>query len=236
MNYVISDIHGCYRQYMKMLGKIGFADDDKLYVLGDVVDRGPEPIEVLMDMSVRANVIPIMGNHEYIAYFILKQLLLEFTDKNLVQHFVGGIADFYQKIGAWVKIGGKSTLEGFGKLPQDDREAVVDYLSEFSLYEIVEVNGKNFILTHSGPPRMTENIDRLDAFDFATSKTDYDKVYFKDAFTVTGHIPTFRIDETCRGRIYRKNNHIAIDTGAPFIKAGGALSCICLDTDEEFYV
>jgi serine/threonine protein phosphatase 1 len=58
MIYVMSDIHGCYRQYMTMLEKIEFADDDLLYVLGDVVDRGPQPMEVLMDMSMRANVIP----------------------------------------------------------------------------------------------------------------------------------------------------------------------------------
>lgn len=49
MRYIISDIHGCYDQYRALLKKIHFSDTDELYVLGDVVDRGPEPIKVLQD-------------------------------------------------------------------------------------------------------------------------------------------------------------------------------------------
>jgi serine/threonine protein phosphatase 1 len=45
--------------------------------------------------------------------------------------------------------------------------------------------------------------------------------------------PTFVIGEEWRGRIYRRHNHIAIGTGAVF---GETLACLCLDTDEEFYV
>ncbi len=46
MKYVISDIHGCYREYLALLDKIHFSADDWLYVLGDAADRGPEPIKV----------------------------------------------------------------------------------------------------------------------------------------------------------------------------------------------
>ncbi len=53
MRYVISDIHGCYEQYRLLLEKIRFSDNDRLYVLGDAVDRGPEPIKVLQDMMRR---------------------------------------------------------------------------------------------------------------------------------------------------------------------------------------
>lgn len=53
MRYVISDIHGCYEQYRLLLEKIRFSDNDELYVLGDAVDRGPEPIKVLQDMMRR---------------------------------------------------------------------------------------------------------------------------------------------------------------------------------------
>lgn len=67
MIYVISDIHGCYHEYIELLKKINFCDEDELYVLGDVVDRGPDPIKVLQDMMLRANVYPILGNHDYMA-------------------------------------------------------------------------------------------------------------------------------------------------------------------------
>ena len=42
MTYVMSDIHGCYDKYQSMLAAIHFAADDTLYVLGDVLDRGPD--------------------------------------------------------------------------------------------------------------------------------------------------------------------------------------------------
>ena len=40
MIYVMSDLHGCYQEYLKALKAIDFQDDDQLFVLGDVVDRG----------------------------------------------------------------------------------------------------------------------------------------------------------------------------------------------------
>ena len=64
MNYVISDIHGEYELFMKMLEKIKFQDTDTLYILGDILDRGPNPIRVLRKLMEMPNVIPIVGNHE----------------------------------------------------------------------------------------------------------------------------------------------------------------------------
>ena len=72
MIYAVSDIHGCYEQYQEILDKIGFSAADMLYVLGDVLDRGPQPIRILEDMAGRYNVIPIIGNHEYMALSVLK--------------------------------------------------------------------------------------------------------------------------------------------------------------------
>ncbi|MBR6834691.1 MAG: metallophosphoesterase, partial [Oscillospiraceae bacterium] len=53
MVYVMSDIHGEYDKYRRMLEKIRFSDNDILYILGDVVDRGPEPAKILLDMMKR---------------------------------------------------------------------------------------------------------------------------------------------------------------------------------------
>ena len=50
MHYVISDIHGCYEQYKQMLNLIGFNKNDILYVNGDVLDRGENPIGVFEHM------------------------------------------------------------------------------------------------------------------------------------------------------------------------------------------
>lgn len=61
--YVISDIHGNYNAYMDMLKKIQFDDDDILYILGDILDRGPNPIQVILDVMKRPNVEMLAGNH-----------------------------------------------------------------------------------------------------------------------------------------------------------------------------
>jgi len=42
MIYVMSDIHGQAGAFYKMLKKICFSDNDQMYVLGDVIDRGPD--------------------------------------------------------------------------------------------------------------------------------------------------------------------------------------------------
>lgn len=38
MKYIMSDIHGCYEEYIELLEKIGFSEEDQLYVLGDTVE------------------------------------------------------------------------------------------------------------------------------------------------------------------------------------------------------
>ena len=44
MIYVISDIHGHYDEFMKMLKMIDFKDEDILYVLGDCIDKGSKSV------------------------------------------------------------------------------------------------------------------------------------------------------------------------------------------------
>ena len=64
MIYCMADIHGAYDRYLAMLQTIHFCDDDTLYVIGDVIDRGHQSIEVVLDMISRSNVVFLRGNHE----------------------------------------------------------------------------------------------------------------------------------------------------------------------------
>ena len=65
MIYVMSDIHGCGKAYHEILRKIKFCDTDHLYILGDVIDRGPDGISTLEDIMRRKNVTMLLGNHEH---------------------------------------------------------------------------------------------------------------------------------------------------------------------------
>lgn len=56
MIYVMSDLHGCFEEYKRMLEKIDFKESDTLYILGDIVDRGSQSIQILQDKIGRAHV------------------------------------------------------------------------------------------------------------------------------------------------------------------------------------
>ena len=64
MRYVISDIHGKYDLFMRLMDKVGFSDSDTLYVCGDVIDKGEEPIRLLKTVLGMKNTRMIIGNHE----------------------------------------------------------------------------------------------------------------------------------------------------------------------------
>ena len=47
MIYVMSDIHGEKEKFDTVMKKINLTEDDKLYILGDVIDRGNDGIQNL---------------------------------------------------------------------------------------------------------------------------------------------------------------------------------------------
>ena len=53
MNYVCADIHGRWDKYQAMLDDLNLGEDDKLYILGDVIDRGEDGIRILQDIMKR---------------------------------------------------------------------------------------------------------------------------------------------------------------------------------------
>ena len=232
MTFVISDIHGCYDQYIALLQKIALSSQDTLYILGDVLDRGPAPFKVLQDMMNRSNVFPILGNHDFVAAVCLKELSKEITDESLDRldkNMLGVISD-------WLSDGGATTLKEFRSLSPKGRADVMDYLGEFSLAEEIIVDGKTYILAHArlGNFAPDKSLGDYSLEELAFGRTDYTSQLFNDKYLVTGHTPTSLIPGNSKpDYIYRNNNHIAIDCGCVF---GGRLGAICLDTGDEFYV
>lgn len=64
MMYVISDIHGNLKLVNEILRKIDLKDSNELYVLGDMMDRHPHGIEIMMILMNMPNAKVILGNHE----------------------------------------------------------------------------------------------------------------------------------------------------------------------------
>ena len=234
MIYFISDIHGCYKEYMELLEKISFSDEDELYVLGDVTDRGPEPMKVLQDMMQRANVYPILGNHDYMALINLKKFTVEIREDNVETHLSQkDIMDFFY----WQDDGGKTTVETFKKLSLEEKLDILEYLEEFSLFEEVFSNGRRYVCVHGDLHGFSEEkeLDEYHLKDFIFYRADYDKRYFQDknTFLVTGHTPTMLLNEDGKPQVYEKNGHIAIDCGCVY---GKHLAAYCVETGKVTYV
>lgn len=147
MKYIVSDIHGCYGQYLALLDKIHFSGEDELYVLGDVVDRGPEPIKTLQDMMRRPNVVFILGNHDFIMYSLMKTLAVEITEENRDSHLT---REVMLALNLWLQDGGQITMEKFRRLPHTEMTDILDYIEGASLYEVIGHNGKEYRLVHAG--------------------------------------------------------------------------------------
>lgn len=222
MTYVISDIHGNYGKLKEMLEKIRFSDDDLLYILGDMVDVGDEPIEVLLDFSMRSNVYPIIGECDLRA----AKLLSAFDKMSR-----GGEPDeeCIAEMSVWVNEGGKPTLEGFRILDDDMKEGIIDYLTDCTLYEELTVNGKDYLLVHAGIADFSPDTDMDDyqPEDFVSEPLDSGRRYFEDKTLIVGHTPTES------GKIEYGNGSIMIDCGASY---GGKLACLRLEDGKEFYV
>jgi len=67
MDYIIGDVQGCYDTLQKLLKKINFREDkDRLFFLGDVVNRGNKSLETLRFIySLKENANMILGNHDF---------------------------------------------------------------------------------------------------------------------------------------------------------------------------
>ena len=70
--YVVSDVHGYAGDLRRGLEEIRFGEDDELWILGDLMDRGPDGIGTLdLVMSLQKDapdrVHVLMGNHEILA-------------------------------------------------------------------------------------------------------------------------------------------------------------------------
>ncbi len=233
MQYVIADIHGCYDSFLKLLDKIHFSEEDILYVLGDSVDRGPEPIRLLMDLSMRPNVYHIMGNHEFMALTCLKKMMVEITEENCETQLDGDDIRSYLH---WLRDGGETTAEQFRKLTADEQEALIEYMEEMSLYEIAQTKKGTFALVHAGISDFVQGKAMSDytETELLFQRSDYERRYFEHAVLVTGHTPVQTLSDKNPPEVLflKQSNQIAVDCGKCY---GGRLACVCLDTLEVYY-
>lgn len=135
-SFVIGDIHGNYKPMMELFGKAGLDyKNDILISLGDVVDRGPEPVRVVSELMKLPKLIYILGNHDYWCLEYLR------TGK--------ATAD-------WLYQGGTTTINDYLKHPGEaDRHK--DFYADARLFYIDE---KNRLFVHAGFDRFRPFADQ----------------------------------------------------------------------------
>jgi len=229
----MSDLHGNYSTYMMMLKKINFSDEDMLYILGDILDRGPSPIKIILDLMNRKNVEVIAGNHCVMAMECFEFLLQEITEESITN--IGD--EMIEKLLNWQQNGSVTTIDEFHKCDKNTQKEIVDFISDFEMYNEIIINDKTFIMVHAGLGNFEadKQLWEYELDELVWERPDYEIPYFKIKYVITGHTPTMAIEGNPKpGYIYQINNHIAIDCGCGL--PGGRLGCLRLDDMKEFYV
>lgn len=216
--YVLSDLHGQYDKFMDMLKLTKFNDNDKMYILGDIFDRGPDPLKILDYIICKKNIDFIPGNHEYM------------------------FLEFYNTYDArlWSYNGGRTTMIQLMKRGEDYLKALYDYLTKLPL---VKVHDK-FILTHAGlylPKNQNQytlqeilNLQNAEFNLWSRSNINNERQY-KDYTVICGHTPTLYVDpDQYQMSIVKRKGTIYIDCGATF--TDGRLACLRLEDNKEFYI
>ncbi len=237
MNYIISDIHGDKKKFLQMLKLVSFdSHTDRLYILGDVLDRGKYGIDIIrfiMPFIKAGSIILIKGNHELFC-----------------QYYLSG--DFSEK--RWINYGGEYTLKSLKMMSEDEKKQLSEFLKQLPLYFEMETKrwGK-VCLTHSGIclERMELNQQyQVDVVESIKSAVKYDEYKYLisddlhlmgkatlsvlDKYIICGHIPTYTSYMDSPNRIYIGSHYMDVDCGCGF--ENGVLGCYCVDSQECYYV
>lgn len=217
---LIGDIHGCFTELKSLLGALGYQvspqsdghftvahpEGRRVVFLGDLVDRGPEIVQVLrlaMDMVAAGSAICLTGNHE-------QKLLRMLNGRNVqISH---GLAE---------------TLTQLEAAPESFQSELVAFLE--GLVGHLVFDGGRLVAAHAGMKeklqgRASNAVRQFALYGETTGETDefglpvrYDwaSEYRGKALVAYGHMPVASPDWL--------NNTINIDTGCVF---GGQLTAL----------
>jgi serine/threonine protein phosphatase 1 len=227
--YLISDVHGCYDQFVALLDRVSFGSRDTLYLMGDMIDRGPKS-DAMVNWLVHeagSNVHLMLGNHEY--------MMLE--DSPSPTHFRPRFD------GDWGYNGNGGTDTGEQVSDGCSPDTIARYLGmcrNASRHEIVtyrnEITGKDakVLLVHAGimPPRSQEDGKTLEGL--LSRQSTFNEVWIREPWlfsawrppidVIFGHTPTHLVatlatklhdDDRLSGLVFGQDAQDAMRHGMP---------------------
>ena len=221
MIYVLSDIHGHQEDFDSILSQINMTEQDHLYILGDVIDRGPDSIALLQRIRKMPNATLLLGNHEYMMIDRLRHP----RDEDMQA--------------LWYWNDGGRTEDQYLALNKAEQEELLQYLESLPVQLELQVNGLTFVLVHACPMELYAEGD--DRYKSATHFAVWFRIGASDVMpegktVIFGHTST-RHFQAVKGkmRIYHGDRRIGIDCGCAYPWRHGQLGCLRLDDLKEFY-
>lgn len=191
----ISDIHGCRSYLSGVLKKAEFCDEDYLFIVGDIIEKGPDSLGTLRDvmrLCQGGNVFAVIGNVDAFRLRVLNEL----DDELAVEFF-----EYILQLRQWA---GSSFYDemahecGFEiNSARDIMDSKNEILSHFekelnflnTLPTVIET--QNFIFVHGGlrdrsvPDNSLRSVFELTKYDAFNEKTPHTF----DKYVVVGHWP-----------------------------------------------
>ncbi len=219
MTYFISDIHGEYELFVRLLDKIKFSPCDQLIVLGDMIEKGPYSVRVMKEVFDLPNAVCILGNHEYdfLKYYraIMERTRSDYDGalKKLQEYFPFDVALLTWELLDW--------LDGLPPYAETQ-----DYIGVHAGVPL-ENNGK---IKQLAEGRVEQFVYDRNFKNPETVVNDFRTVLF-------GHTPTSYYNGTGEIIVYPRKeggySRVHLDTG---VYLTGMLGCFCFETGESYYV
>lgn len=227
----ISDIHGENQRFQSLLKQTQYDPaGDLLIICGDMIDRGPENLEVLKTclMLQAQGAVLLKGNHEQ----FLEQSVIEMIESDSWRKKPS------ENLYNWVKYNGGATMfEEIETLAPGKLAEILQFVRSLPLY----FSTGKFLFSHSGAnTRKPIEKNTEDDLVWMEDRFPYCPAY-KGKILVFGHIPTwnlYRYDKKFKktnARIWFDQEYqdkIGIDCGGCF---GGRLAALELPSYREFY-
>ena len=261
--YVFSDVHGHPAPLKRLLERISPSSDDTFFMLGDMIDRGPDPRGVIRTVRSLPNVTVLMGNHER----MMLDCILSDDASTDTQTYMNWLT--------WQINGGEVTARGLDHMDSAESDEMVDWIAHLPLYTRTHVAGRDWLLVHAGirpgaaMPRGLWTEAELDYV--LAQQAPEDLLWIREEFwgqptgyldekghgpvVIAGHTPTPVVERIAdrytdnsvydgRARIMYLGacketggvaDRIAIDCGAGSGSGLGVVSMLRLDDNEIFY-
>lgn len=172
-HYAISDIHGMYDAYEEAISKLN--KKDHLYIIGDVIDRGPDGIKILLDIIERQKdfknspeITFLLGNHELMLLATVQimlnhdwggpELVDAMKSKNFIEFFntVKGSGISQEEayfINNWIREnhGAKTLFDYLGNIQPRQMKEIYEFLLEANVILPQKIDNQDFLFVHSMP-------------------------------------------------------------------------------------